>query len=528
MTGKSDTAIPLPEASRDKHSLFATNANAARAWLQTVPRANLGEATRQLYQATSELNQVKCKGKERLEILETLRPDVHQAIQGLAQHYLSKPLNIPEKVEKIVSLANTLNAQLATGYALSFKALLQESRLLKPTEALSRALHRLITEYSRILLRTYQLHRSPSSGYWQKLHYFYQQGLIQKVLKHKTNDPLYGSGNVNDAYLRALLLSTSRPHQLPQRYLSELFIALSRMSNLVELRGERLESCAFLLDPKQDSAPQYRELINRAPTEGWLGMDTRPLTKQDGESSLFSKAPSIPPLLQERVILAWSEAADRVSDRQPCNILAKVAVGISASHYYIAREEVFETFKLNSKEATACPDPFLEHVPIDPWAGVPDTDPHEQKTRAYAQTGIDYKVPTHTIETIEYSLPSSNTKKRGIKAHYSYVDSRILDISDSGYRIQWDPAPNLKVRNGELMAVKSADIPEWSLAVVRWLRNEDHSQVGAEILATTATPYSARVLNAGQPITDYQRAALAIWRQAKTGWHGVNGRALHL
>ncbi len=237
-------------------------------------------------------------------------------------------------------------------------------------------------------------------------------------------------------------------------------------------------------------------------------MDTRPLTKQDGESSLFGKAPSIPPLLQERILLAWSEAADRVSDRQACNILAKVAVGISASHYYIAREEVFETFKLNSKEAAAGPDPFSEQLHSNPWSNAPGSDLHEQQTDYPPQMGINYKAPTHTIETIEYSLPSSNTKKRGIKAHYSYVDSRILDISDSGYRIQWDPAPNLKVRNGELIAVKSADIPEWSLAVVRWLRNEDHSQVGAEILATTATPYSARVLNAGQPITDYQRAAL--------------------
>ena len=131
MKNSSSLAVATPEIRRETHSQFALNANAVNSWLSSLPLANLGEATRLLFQALSELSHTACKPKDRYEILEKIRPQVHYIVKGLSQHYLNKPVVLPEKTQKIVLLANTLNTQLATGYCQAFKGLEGENRLLR-------------------------------------------------------------------------------------------------------------------------------------------------------------------------------------------------------------------------------------------------------------------------------------------------------------------------------------------------------------------------------------------------------------
>lgn len=504
MTDNSGAKTALPEPSRDKHSLFVMTAPAANSWLQTLPRANLGETTKQLYLALSELNQVKCKGKDRLDLLEAFRPDIHAAVRGLSQHYLGKPINLPEKVEKIVSLADTLNKQLILGYQLAFRSLPQESRLLKPTDAMAKCLHRIIAEQSRILLRTYQLHRSPATGFWLKLHHLFQLAREHKLLKIKIADPHYGGGRIGEAYKRALLLSCCRPHQIPQRFLAGIFDELHKLAGLAELRHERLESCVFLLDPDADQPPQYRELVSRAPSEDWLGIDTKPLTTL-GSDELFASNSQVPSLLQERILLAWASAAARSSERQLCDIPARLVVGLGACHYFLAEEMGFDAFKIDSHAAESSPDPFVERTHSQPWDDSPAVESHHSVDKQHWNFG--YKRGDE-LETINYSLPSDSVSTQTAHTEFSYVESRILDISDTGYRIGWSAPSNSKLRNGEIIALSPNENADWSLAAVRWIRNEENFQIGAELLATQAIPYSIRVLQAGLPSTDYQRALL--------------------
>lgn len=505
MTDNSSVKYGLPEPSRDRHSLFAVTAAAANSWLQTLPRANLGETTKQLYLALSEFNQVKCKGKERLDILENFRPDIHAATKGLSQHYLGKPVNLPEKVEKIVSLADTLNRQMTLGYQLAFHSLSQEGRLLKPTDAMAKCLHRILVEQARILLRTYELHRSPGKGFWLKLHQLFQLAREHKLLKAKTADPHHGGGRITEAYMRLLLLACARPHQIPQRFLESVFDELNRLAPLAELRWERLESCVFLLDPKTDNPPQYRELVSRAPSEDWLGIDTRPITTQSSDK-LFASHTQLPSLLQERLLLAWASAAARAAERQSCDIPAKLAVGLGACHFFLAEGLGFDTFKLDSRAAETSPDPFVEKTHSDPWQDSPGVESHHSGDKKKWNFG--YKQSSGELETINYSLPTDTVSKPASQTEFNYVDSRILDISDTGYRIGWTAPSDSRLRNGEIIALSPDNNADWSLAAVRWIRNQDSFQIGAELLATTAIPYSVRVLQSGLPATDYQRALL--------------------
>lgn len=94
MSNRIEINVPLPQQSLDKHSLFELNKDNAARWLQSLPSANLGEITRQLYIALVELNKVRCNPKDRLQILDQLRNSVHVSNRGLEKHLLNKQMAI--------------------------------------------------------------------------------------------------------------------------------------------------------------------------------------------------------------------------------------------------------------------------------------------------------------------------------------------------------------------------------------------------------------------------------------------------
>ncbi len=503
--------VPLPEINRHQHSLFALNASAVGKWLETLPLANLGETTRRLYQALSELSHVRCKGRERFDILEKIRPHVHYITKGLSQHYLNKPIVLPEKSEKIVQLADTLNTHLALGYCQAFVNLEQESRLLKPKDALATCLHRALTEYSCILLRSYQLYRSPPRRFWQNLHHIYHSAQVQKLTRLRVSDRDQGSCTVQQAYLRPLVFACSRCYQMPQRYIEQIFLGLRYWTAEMELRHKGLESCVFLLDPDHDTPPTYRELASKAPGPGWLGIDTKPL--QGGGSNLLNLIPDkklssefkVPETLLAQLSMAWSAATARAAERVPCNEAALITVGMNPTHFYAANQVDFEQFQIEGDEAAARPDPYNDSKPAgDVWAQGSSRD-----SRDYDR---DSQWGQHTngkeVENIDYSLPQDASSTGKADTQYQYLRARLLDSSSSGYRIEWPDTIASRIRTGEVIGVKTSDYESWRIAVVRWLRSDDSHQMGVAVVASAATAYSARIVQSGLAVDEFQRALL--------------------
>lgn len=525
MNSSSKLAVTLPKYNRDTHSLFALNANAVNTWLSSLPLANLGESTRQLFQALSELSHVSCKAKDRYEILEKIRPQVHYVTKGLAQHYLNKPIILPDKTQKIVLLADTLNTQLATGYCQAFQSFESENRLLRPKEAMASCLHRALTEYSCILLRSYQLYRNCHSGFWLNLHRIYRCASVMKLFKIKVSDAVHGDGAVVQAYLRSLMMACSRTHQLPQRHIEDIFKELNFWTAFIDLRSDRLESCVFLLNPDEDNQPVYRELIARAPAPGWLGIDTKLILAQGGA---LSRNPSVrktdhvttlPKTVVDHLSIAWSAATARAAERVPCDDPVLITLGMNATHYYVANQVDFEQFKIDRDQAESRPDPYLKQGKKlnDPWSGSGGLDTRDVDNNTKEHLDIDFEHQPHHIETISYSLPSNGSASPAPDTSYQYLRSRILDTSSAGYRLEWPESAQARIRTGELIGIKASDHEGWRIAVVRWLRSDDIHQIGIETIASTATPYSVRLVSSGLAVQDYQRAMLLPGGQLAKG-----------
>jgi hypothetical protein len=513
--------VPLPEINRHQHSLFNLTASATGKWLETLPRANLGETTRRLYQALSELSHVRCKGRDRFEVLEKIRPHVHYITKGLSQHYLNKPIVLPEKSEKIVQLADTLNTLLALGYCQAFVNLELESRLLKPKDTLATCLHRALTEYSCVLVRSYQLYRTPPRRFWQNLHHIFLSAQLQKLNKLRVEDRNHGSSTVEQAYVRPLIMARSRCSQFSQRYIEQVFIGLRYWSNDIELRSKRLESCVFLLDPQQDAPPIYRELAGKAPSPSWLGIDTSAL--QGGSTKLLNKIPDrklstefkLPEHILSQLSMAWSAATLRAAERIPCDETALITVGMNPTHYYVANQSDFELFELESSDANSKADPYNGNPKTaDLWSGGGSRDTRDYDSDQLGSGGIGRD---SAVEDISYTLPENHNGSGKGDNQYQYLRARLMDSSTAGFRIEWPDTMASRIRTGEVIGVKTDDYENWRIAVVRWLRSDDSHQMGVEVIASAATAYSARVMQSGLATGDFQRALLIPGREDDSG-----------
>ncbi len=502
----------MPETSEREHSLFELDADSVRQWTNGLPKANLGEITRQLHTALAELTHVSCKPKARLDILTTVAPAVHHATQGMAQYYTNQPIVLPEKAEKIVKLADSLHLHLALGYCQAFVELEHSSRLLKPKEAMAKSLYQALNEFTCILLRSYKLYRQPHPQLWFNLHQIYLTATHCKIEKIKVKDERFGESNVLRGYLHPLMLACSQTHQMPQRYIEQISLGLRFWCKKLLLQDNELEHCIFILNPHEDAPPQYRELCKENYDSGWLGIDISNLrlSPKALKAEVDSQAPGIglqlPDAILEQLCNAWNSASVRAYERTPCNETALLAVGMNASHYFLSHKTDFKLFQQETEEAQT---PGAENYitgRIDVWAsnGSDDTRESDEDKAQHFQFGVN-KSPVH-IEDIDYSLPIENNTASAPEK-YEYIRARALDQSAIGYRLEWPNNAQNKIRTGEVVAVNTGEL-NWRLASVRWLKSEDTHQMGIEIFANATTPCSARVVRSGLPTRDFQRAFL--------------------
>ena len=105
---------PIPTQSR--LSFCEATPRDLKRWIANLPKANIGETARQLYQGLSELNQLLTPSDNRLQLLELLRPEVYYVCKHLERHFLHQAIVLDERSRKIANLCQALQSHLAIGY----------------------------------------------------------------------------------------------------------------------------------------------------------------------------------------------------------------------------------------------------------------------------------------------------------------------------------------------------------------------------------------------------------------------------
>ncbi|MEG5265417.1 molecular chaperone [Pseudomonas sp. JDS28PS106] len=471
-------------------------------WISTLPKANLGEMARLLYQGLSELNQLLTPSENRLQMLELLRPEVYFVCRHLERHFLNQAIVLDERPRKVANLCQALQNHLATGY----KQIVQRvaPRYVKERgpllgTAIQRAMHAL----NGPLIRANQLYCPVQEGLWLELHQLYQIARQHQLQHVAVNEPLAHHSRTLTAeqtYVIGLLMGCSRCNQMRQLNIGKLADALEAWCSLVKVQTPAQAHSLFAVDPAVDKPALYRTLFADTQLAQMVGIDPRPLAdsisqylelpaEQRAKSALQVPQGVSTDLLQH-LAAAWGDVSERTFQRTAGHGTLKLCIGMSALHYHVAGQKSFS--ELLQLPAVARAADFSLKMASDnaddPWASAFDT-----------QRGQTSSVLL-PYEEIQYQSAGDSDAAGNAQQSFPTYELNIVNHSPGGYCLAWPKEVPSQLQAGELIGIQDETGQGWSIAIVRWVRQvrSGGTQMGVELIAPFAQPCGMQLIREEQ------------------------------
>ncbi|EKF75961.1 hypothetical protein A11A3_00665 [Alcanivorax hongdengensis A-11-3] len=499
--------LKLPEQDLPHLTIGADQPKKLQQWVDELPIMNMGETARQLYQFIQELNRLQIDSRQRLQLLEVVRPSIDHVSHTLEKHYLNQSLVLPEKARRVASLAQALQGHLANGYKLVAVRGVRKIRDKAVRRSVAMAIQRALAALGDTLLRCYQLYFPSPRNLWLELHQLYLlaevHGLTHLELgdKQQQDEP-----DIAACYIRCLLLATAKPNQLRQQELAMLYRAGANWASLVEIKTAGDNDDLFVFDLQADRPPIYRTHSSQA-SENCRYIDAVRLVEalsawqRDPGSSTLAVPSGINASLVSHLQQVWGALTERAFKRMPESGEMELCFGLGAVHYFLAGRTPFESMVERGELSVLTHEqennPFLTNIKNsqrskqhkdDPWASAYRTE--------FAGETIDMSKPP-TVTGKDNSLPESHHCQK-------------VNASPGGYCLSWQGNTPSLLRTGELLALRDHPDSQWALAVVRWVTQlANHgARFGVELLAPGARPIAARLLKKQGENSDFMRCLL--------------------
>jgi hypothetical protein len=505
--------VPTPDC--QELSFCEPSVRGVKRWLSGLPKANLGETARQLYQAMLELNQLRTTVQHRLQLLELLRPEIHFVCRELERYFVNQPIVLSERPRKVASLCQALNNHLAIGYKLiSVELAAQTGR--DRLQLLTISLQRAIRSLCAMLVRSTQLYSPTPEGLWLELHQLYAIAAAHGVHRTLVRDDLtyrVKGLSAEQSYIVALMIGSARCNQMRQQNVAQLAQVLEPWSARVRLQPAQTPSSLFVASSRVDGPPRYRSMFTSEERASLLGIDPHGLVKvielhlQSPANASQENALPVPEGLSldllQHLSAAWGDISERSFQRAPVQGSMTLCIGMSALHYYLAGQRPFGDL-LKRPDATRSAVFKLNNAAPDVWAvafdaqavnedGVLPND-HIEFVRPVMATTPDEQAPE--------TPPADNL--------FPTFEVQRVDHSPGGFCLSWPGEVPAQLQAGELLGLQDATSQTWSVAVVRWIRQVRGGgpQMGVELIAPSAQPCGLRLLRKTEQGSEYLRALL--------------------
>jgi len=501
--------LNVPEQNLGNLSFTEATPESIELWVSDLPMANLGELSRQLYRAINELNRLKCAPDDRSQMLESIRKPIHYACAELSKHFLNASVTPQEKQRKIINLVTSLYLGLANAYKIVLIESVPDLVSEHTRKNFSCAAHRVISELGNVLLLSSKLYISVPKGLWHDMNEVYRfsddLGLM-KYLVHDESNTFEKDTSIKSAYKRNLLLASSRPNQLRQSEIENVWKLFERWSDYVELGRKYLPSAVFCINLAEDKPLRHKSLVVSELSDFYYGFDTAELitrvtshlseTVHNPQSIQHLDLPiSISSSLLQHLHHSLGILTKRTFKRIASEGLLELAVGLSGIHFYASGKTPFQPHLFGVEE----PDFEAKSARVktppssDPWAQAFDAQAISSAKSIPSESVIDY---TNHTDSAEKDFPLYTTK--------------LINTSPGGYCIQWDGIIPKNVQAGELLCVREEQSKPWSIAVIRWIRNSKTkgTHIGIELLAPRAKPCAIQQLNKTGKHSEFLRGLL--------------------
>jgi len=515
--------LQLPKQTLTTLSFCEPSARQLSAWVSSLPMANIGETSRQLYHAIIEFNQLKLADQSRYDLLDLVRGPIHYVCNALNRRYLTQTVVLDDNQRKIANLAQALQTHLATGYKIIIQRFLEQSTG-KAKEIIAKCIHRALADLAPNILRSYQLYLRTPGGIWLEIHQLYQVAVAYNLTKYRQEDEQNLGDHalsIQELYCRILLMGTCQPNQLHQRDLGDIYAALESWSSRVQLEDIADEKSTLIINPESDAGPVYRHLLKPQSYVDYMGLNTAGLVRALHQSQLapdpaHGKADvginiptSMNPGLIQHLVQSWGGMKQRSFSRTPSSGEVDVAIGLIATHFHISGGVGFykQLYEQPQQQVNDANNPFMGASAVhfdasDPSASKELQDVWDASFDAGKNLIPEVGFHAQDDDQIDYPKDASEDQPKH--------RVNLINTSPRGYCLRWKENLASNVQTGEVLAITAAGTDRWNLGVIRWIRQagQEGTQMGIELIAPNAQPCAVRVLNKTGSHGDYMRGLL--------------------
>ncbi|PTT26009.1 molecular chaperone [Pseudomonas sp. HMWF021] len=499
--------LSAPTPTQTRLSFCEATPRDLKRWIAGLPKANIGETARQLYQGLGELNQLLTPSDNRLQLLELLRPEVYFVCQHLERHFLHQAILLDDRSRKISNLCQALQSQLAIGYkqiVLRIAPKYQKDRAALVSQALQRAAHALKGQ----LLRATQLYSPAPEHLWFELHQLYRVACTLQLQQRRVHDELASLStelSLEQTYIAALLLSSARCNQLRQNQIARLAEVLEPWSALLKLHPGSPGDGLFAISAELDAGPRYRNMFRKEQQASLLGFDPQPLVNAIEAHLLQQDSPTPLPVpaglsldTLQHLHASWGQAAERSFQRTAGQGSLTVCVGMSALHFYLGGERTFSELLKHPGARAANFSSAVVKGEQDSWSQAFDAAP---------QSAADELLP---YEEIQYDHLGEDESDTDSTPNYPTYTLPVINHSPGGYCLGWPSEVPAELQAGEMVGIQDSSNQGWSIAVVRWIRQVRGSgpQMGIELVAPHAEPCGLQLVRSRDDHSHYLRGLL--------------------
>ena len=509
--------LAIPDQTKPKKDAFNIRSKKVEQWLEDLPRANLGETARLIYNALNEVNQTSYSYNDRVRFLECMREPVQYITDSLKKHFIGVSYPLPEKNQKIAAATRELLAAMAIGYKITINDMLEKTQLFIDKKLLTTLLHRAIIYTGRTLLTSYQIYAPCAPNLWQELHKLFSITETRKLENTSVADYqllYHKKSTILAEYTRILLLALTSPYRLRQGEVSKVYNILEhwtkycKMSHIEEYKNQdggyfavRLNrdapprSIALLSSSKCD--PQQCRIINTEALSEYIRNEIQD-TDEIGTSTFITgielSRPDLSHDLLRRLLVAWGIETKRGYSRTQKEEDVDVTIGLSLTHQFIsqsikAKDSSSNTlFRNNQAQFESTIIDSVNDDKADLWNMV---YPHEL-----------HGFTPMLEEEINHAATDNSP----------YMDETwaIINESAGGYCLEYQTGMTAKAQVGELIGIrrKQQGKKQWTIGVIRWLKfSNTHSlRLGIEMLNPEVAAIGMRA--ASSPDNTYQRTLM--------------------
>lgn len=262
---KNSFFLVIPEQKNDPQFLATFSEAALAQWVNELPTANPGLATRLFQEMLDMLISIEMPSAKRLSALELLKANFLTIEDYLRSKLVQSGFPKGDTERKIFNVLLVLERQLTIGYWSVAKDMTRREIGWLQGKNTTLAIQRTIEGLSSIVISHYMMSMPIPNWIWIDLHSLYK--LSVKLGKATTRiaeqGNVFGGRTIESRYKQIILLSLAFPSGLMQKEFLQVYQFAEKISELVQIEhkpvADQEVQCSILMD--EDLAPKFSPTV---------------------------------------------------------------------------------------------------------------------------------------------------------------------------------------------------------------------------------------------------------------------------